>query len=627
MGIGAFISGRATLTSEQGADRVQLARITANVFPLLGVSPARGRGFTEEEEHAGRDTAVVVSDDFWKTELGGAQDVIGRDLRINGERHTVVGVMPAGFSYPGPGISIWKPLDLNRRGAADRDDHSLQVIARIAPGLSMAEAQRDLEEISKRLQVELPAAYPARDTRWHFALESLRASQFGHMTAPLGLLATAAATVLLIACVNVSIMFLLRAGMRRREMTIRYALGAARHHLLKQLLTESALVCGLGAIGGVLIATFGLRALKVFSPDQIPRLQEVALNGPVAVFTGGVLMLVTLVVGLAPAVAAFNAGATGGNAATARTTDSRAAGRLREGLTVVEIALAMVLLVCAGLTVRSLNGLSRVDLGFAPGKLFAFKSNLTPQGHPDAARANRFYDQLAEKLERLPGVIAVGAVSYLPLSGEAQYTAATADTGQALRNSGDAPLNTGWRVVRGRYFEAMKMTLVRGRFFTAADREQSTPVVIVDDAFARKFWPTEDAAVGKTVRFGDAAKPDIRTVVGVVRRVKHFGPGADSAPEAYVPQAQVYQRGMYSVVEAGGSPANLAPLIRKALAEIDPTVPMYFADTLEQRRRATFTLPRFTAGLTGAFSALALILAGVGLFGVTAYTNYVNRLV
>ncbi len=619
VGIGASIRGRATLTSGQGADRIQLTRITANVFPLLGVSPARGRNITEAEERAGEDTSVLVSHDFWQSHLGGIDEVLGLSIELNGAGHTIIGVMPPGFSYPSPGISIWKPLDLTRRGKADREDHSLQTIARLAPGVTVAQARSDLMNVSRQLQAEQPAAYPG-DGSWRVGFESLRASQFGHMKEPLGLLATAAAAVLLIASVNVAIMFLLRSTVRRREMFIRSALGADRSHLVRQLLTESVLVCGLGALGGLVIAGLGLEAFKALSAGTIPRLQEVGMNGAMAAFIGGVLILVTLIVGLAPATSVTKAGSGVGSGASGRATEGRAAGRLRDALTVTEIALAVVLLVSAGLTFRSLQSMLRVDLGFATDRLLTFKTNLTPQGHPDAASANRFYDLLSAKIESLPGVTAVGAVSYLPLSGEAQYMPVSRMEDVGFRQIGTAPAEVGWRVVRGQYFEAMKMTLLRGRQFTPADRDGAPPVAIVDDDFARRFWETEDAAIGQRLRFGDAASPDIRTVVGVIRGVKHFGPGATSLPEAYVPQAQAYQRGMYTVVQAGSPAAELAPLIRARLAEVDPSVPMYFTETLEQRRRTVLTLPRFTAGLIGAFSTLALVLAGVGIFGVTAYS-------
>lgn len=619
VGIGAFISGRATLTSDQGADRVRWTRITANLLPLLEVEPARGRGLTEADERAGEDSKVLVSHEFWQANLGGASDVLGRSIHLNGIGHTIIGVMPAGFAYPEPGVAFWKPLDLSRRGRADREDHSLQAIGRLAPGVSMARARGDLETVSRQLQADLPGAYP-RDSRWHIGFESLRVSQYGHMSAPLGLLSIAAAAVLLIACVNVSVMFLLRSAARRREMRIRMALGAALRHLVRQLLVESALVCVLGALGGVALAALALEALKAFPPGQIPRLQEVGLNGVVAAFTGGVLLLVTVVVGLAPAASVLRLRTDCADGRSLRTTDNRAAGRLRDALTVVEIALAVVLLVGAGLTLRSLQGLLQVDLGFTTQRLLTFKTNLTPQGYPDLGSANRFYDLLAAKLESLPGVTAVGAISYLPLSGEASVVSARTPGDAGGNGSEAAAIRVGGRVVRGQYFQAMGMTLLRGRYFTASDQAGAPLVAVVDDALARRFWQTEEAAIGQRIQFGEGTNADTRTVVGVVRGVKHFGPGRETLPEAYAPQAQLYQRGMYTVLQAGGPLAALVPQIRARLAEVDSSVPMYFVETLEQRRRDALTLPRFTAGLVGAFSAVALALAGVGIFGVTAYS-------
>ncbi len=614
VGIGASIIGRETLTSNDGADRIQVTRVTANLLPLLGVAPERGRNITKAEEHAGADTSVLVSHEFWMANLGGAKDVLGRAIELNGRRHTIIGVMPSGFSFPWPGVSIWKPLDLDSHGDADRTDHSLQVIARLAPGVSFEQARSNLETIGRQLTADFPGTYP-REAGWRIGFESLRASQFGRMMAPLGMLSAAAAAVLLIACLNVAIMFLLRAAMRQREMMIRSALGASRAQLIRQLLTESAVICGLGAVGGFVIAAFGLETFKAFSPEQIPRLQDVRLNGVVTAFTCGTLALVTLIVGLAPALSVMKAGGNQAGGASVRTTNNRATGRLRDALTIVEIAMAVVLLIGAGLTFRSLQGLTHVDLGFATSHLFTFKTNLTPDAYPDADRANQFYDQLSARLENLPGVTGVSAVSYLPLSGEANWTSAGNPSDE------NAPAIDVMRaIVRGRYFESMRMTLLRGRLFDATDAKGAPPVAIVDEVLARHLWKTTEAAIGKQIRLGDASNPELRTVIGVVHRVKHFGPGAANLPEAYLPQTQVYQRGMYTVVETAGPTDDLAPLIRARLAEVDASVPMYFVGTMEQRRRTELTLPRFTAGLVGAFTVLALVLAGVGIFGVTAYS-------
>ena len=338
-----------------------------------------------------------------------------------------------------------------------------------------------------------------------------------------------------------------------------------------------------------------------------------------AVFTAGVLVLVTLFVGLFPAVAALKVRVSDGIIQAGRSTENRAAARLRDSLTLVEIAVAVMLLVCAGLTLRSLHRLMNVDLGFATTRLFSFKTNLTEPEYPDADRANRFYEQLTARLEALPGVTSVGAVSYLPLSGESQSVAAALPTAGAASGSGESTYQLGWRIVRDAYFETMGLKLVRGRGFSAADDMGGLSVAVIDEDLAKRFFPTVDAAIGQQIRFSGSAASETRTVVGVVRRVNHTGPGRESLPDAYIPQTQYYQRGMYTIVRTENSPANLATLVRSSLAEVDSAVPMYFVATMDQRYDELLALPRFTAGLITAFSMLALILAAVGIFGVTAY--------
>ncbi len=612
VGLGAYSIGRVTLGLADGAERVVQTRITANLFPLLGVQPAQGRHFREDEETEGNDRVIIISDEFRQRHFAGAGEVLGRTLRLNGVEHAIVGVMPAGFSFSlgEPGTGIWKPLDLTPRDT-DRDARFLSTVGRRAAGFSLRAVNDDLARVARQLQADQPSDYPP-GLRWTLHAESLRHSQFGRMLAPLGALMSAAAAVLLIACVNVSIMFLLRAALRRREMMIRLAIGASRWHIIRQLIAESAVVCGLGAAAGLGMAVIGISILKAFPPGEIPRLQEVAINGPIAAFTAGVLLVVTVVVGLAPAITLARTRAPVDLSQTTRITENRSAVRLRETLTVVEIALAVMLLVGGGLAFRSLSRLLNDDIGFATTQLFTFKTNLTPSAYPDLARANRFYEQLTARLEALPGVSAVAAVSYLPLSGESQFNVATPLTG----GSGSP---VAWRVVRGPYFSTLGITLLHGRLLDATDRADSPLVAVVDDTFARRQWPTEAAAVGQAMRFGEGDAAEVRTIVGIVRHMKHRGPRQDSLPEVFVPQAQFYQRGMYTVVKTAAA-ASLAPLVRAELARIDPSIPMYFIETMEQRFASQVALPRFTAGLVGAFAALALVLAGVGLFGVTAYS-------
>ena len=615
-GIAAANLGRMTLTSAAGgealAERVKYSQVTPNLFSILGVAPARGRGIGPGDERAGK--VAVVSHELWRSHFAGADDILNRTVRLNGVAYAIVGVMPEGFAYPEPDMGAWTALDLSPRDASDRNDHYLFAVGRRAEGVSAAAARLDLQRVARDLQQT--GAYPSGE-RWSIGFTSLRDYQFGRMLMPLGLLMTAASSVLLIACVNVAIMSLLRALARRREMSIRVAIGATRRDVVRQLVTEASLLCLLGAAGGLLLAQSGLDLLKVFAPADIPRLQDVAINVPAVLFTGAVLVLVTLLVGLAPALVALRLNIFEGMVGTGRSTETRTTTRLRDALTVVEIALAASLLVCAGLTLRSLNALLHVDLGFATENRFSFKTNLTERDYPDAARADRFYEQLTAKLEALPGTLSIGAISYLPLSGEGQ----SVNAAPAAAPEGDqaSSLTVGAGIVRGRYFETMDIALLHGRFFSPDDRATAPAVTIIDDVLARRLWKTEAAAIGQAIRFGSGAGANARTVVGVVRHVSHAEPGKVSLPMAYAPQSQFYQRGMYTVIKTTSAPQTVMPAARRVLASIDPAVPLYFAQTTDARYSQALALPRFTAGLVSTFSTLALVLAGVGIFGVTGY--------
>jgi putative ABC transport system permease protein len=609
--------GRMTLTSAGNGDalaeRVKVSRVTASLFSVLGIVPVRGRGIEVNEEHAG--AVAVVSYELWQSHFGGAGNILERTIRLNGVDRAIVGVMPSGFAYPEPDMGAWIPLDVATIDASDRTDHYLAVVGRLRPGTSPATARLDMDRVARELQHDAPGFYPA-DPRFGIGIESLRQNQFGRMLLPLGLLMAAATAVLLIACVNVAIMSLLRALGRRREIAIRRALGASRRDVIRQLMAEAIVICALGAGGGLVLASIELDLLKAFAPGDIPRLAEAAINLPAALFTAGVLVIVTLLIGLVPALAAIRRDGFESSIPTGRSMDGRSSTRLRDTLTVVEIALAASLLVCAGLTLRSLHTLLRVDLGFETAQRFSFKTNLTAQDYPDAARVEQFYGQLSARLEALPGTISIGAISYLPLSGEGHATTAQT-TASSVRPAEN--VTVGWGIVRGRYFETMGVRLLRGRLFSADDRSGAPPVAIVDDVLAKRLWENEGAAIGQTVVFGTGPQAETRTIVGVVQPVSHIGPGRESLPMAYAPQSQVYQRGMYTVIRTRSAPQALMPLARTALAAVDRAVPMYFAQTVEARYDDAVALPRFTAGLVTAFSTVALILAGVGIFGVTAY--------
>ncbi len=607
--------GRMTLTGtghgEGMAQRVKVSRVTPNLFSVLGVNPTRGRVLVENDTQTGT-PAAVISAGLWQSHFGGAADVLTRTVRLNGADYAVVGVMPTDFRYPEPEMAAWLPLDLRPRDTSDRDDRYLFTAARLAPGISEAAAARDLQGVANALRHDLPGIY--RDATWSLGVASLRESQVGHMRLSLGVLQGAAAFVLLIACVNVAIMSLLRAVGRRRELAVRIAIGAGRSHVVRQLLTESAVLCTLGAVGGLLIARIAIDVIKAFAPAGIPRLDEVSLSVPIAIFMAAVLVVVTVIVALAPVAVATRFRSIDGGVPTGRVSDGRATARLRDGLTVMQVALAVTLVIGAGLTLRSLHKLLTVDVGFTTTHIVSFKTNLTEAAYPDAARVEQFYTALGDRLQAVPGVHSVAGISYLPLSGEGQLvSAAPAGT------SDDTNIQIGWGVVRGRYFESMGITLLHGRLFEGRDRATTPSVAIVDAALARRWFASEAAAIGQRMRVRTGPGAQTWTIVGVVRSVSHNGPATASPGMAYAPQAQVYQRGMYTVVQTSTSPEMLMQSARAALASVDPAVPMYFAASMETRYDDAIALPRFRAGLVSAFSMLALVLAGVGIFGVTAY--------
>ena len=617
-GVAAAALGRATLTAsgegEGLAERVKVSEVTPNLFNVLGVSAIRGRTFVDSDGVAGADTGgapvAVISTSLWQSYFGGAADVLSRKIRLNGVSYSVVGVMPSHFAYPEADMGAWMPLDLRARDASDRGNRYLFTVARLGSGVDATAASRDLARVATALRQDLPDVY--REPAWSLGFVTLRESQFGHMGLSLGVLQGAAALVLLIACVNVSIMSLLRAVGRRRELAIRFALGAGRSHVARQLLAEASVLCGLGALAGLAFAQTAISAVKTYAPADIPRLQEIAISLPAALFSGAVLVVITLIVGLTPIAATRFRGL--GGVPTSRVSDGRATTRLRDGLTIVEIALAAALVIGAGLTLRSLHKLLTIDLGFATTHVVSFKTNLTGTAYPDKERVARFYDDLHTRLQALPGAQRVGAVSYLPLSGEGMSIAAA--PASFPDNKG---LEVGWEIVRGRYFEAMGIRLLHGRLFDTTDRAASDPVAIVDAGLARKWFGREADAIGQRIRIAGGPNAQMHTIVGVVRNVSHTGPGKTSLPIVYAPQSQVYQRGMYSVIETTTAPDAVLRAARTALASVDSSVPMYFAASVETRYDEALALPRFTAGLISTFSTLALVLAGVGIFGVTAY--------
>jgi predicted permease len=616
-GIAAVQSGMANLVLADGAARLGLVRVTANVFTLLGVQPMLGRAFAESEEQAGVDRVVVLSHGLWQSQFGGSRDVLSQTIRLNGEGHTVVGVMPAGFAYPHAGVVLWKPLALGGRNEASRGNHWLFTLARLKPRVSWKQAEQDLHRIRQEVEAEQPGAYPALD-REKFGLTSLLEGSVGKVRRPLLILMGGALLVLLLACVNVANLLLVRASVRQKEMSVRLALGASRGRVFRQLLVEGALLSGIGGVCGLLLAQLVLKAIVTLAPDGIPRLDEVRLDRLAVLFALATCVVVAVTISLAPAWKAFRSRLTDAFTSVTGRTEARALLRLREAMVTGQIAVSVLLLVSAGLLLQSFQRLLQDDLGFDARRILTFKVYPPAVDYPELVQVDQFYQRLFERIESLPGVESVGGVSNVPLYDEWNSVGVTIRGIEGPAGEAEARIDVGPRYVRSRYFETMGIRLLHGRLFDATDSRNARPTAIINERFARRFWPNVGEAVGHQMTFpGDA---DGRTIVGVVRSVKHYGPGVASQPEVYVPQSQSPQRGLFLAVRAAVSPESLTPAIRGCLAELDATIPIYNLATEESRFAGRVQKPRFVASLLTSFAALALTLAAVGTFGVVSYS-------
>ena len=616
-GIAAVQPGMANLVLADGAARLGLARVTANLFTLLGVQPMLGRGFARGEEEAGADRVVVLSHGLWLSRFGGSRDVLGQTIRLNGEGHTVIGVMPAAFAYPHSGVAMWKPLALGGRNEASRGNHWLFALARLKPGVSWRQAEQDLHRIRQEVEAEQPGAYPPLD-REKFGLISLLEGSVGNVRRPLLILMGGALLVLLLACVNVANLLLVRASVRQKEMSLRLALGAGRSRVFRQLLVEGALLSGIGGGCGLLLAQLVLKAIATLAPDGIPRLDEVRLDRLAVLFALATCAVVAVSISLAPALKAFRSRLTDAFTSLAGRTEARGLLRLREAMVTGQIAVSVLLLVSAGLLLQSLQRLLRDDLGFDSRRILTFKVYPPAADYPEFGQVDHFYQRLFEKIEGLPGVESVGGVSNVPLYDEWNSVGVAVRGIRGPAGEAEARIDIGPRYVCSHYFETMGIRLLHGRFFEVNDSRIAPPVAIVDERFARHFWLDTGEALGHQMSFpGDA---DGRTIVGVVRSVKHYGPGVTTQPEVYLPQSQSPQRGLFLAVRASVPPENLTPAIRVCLAELDASIPLYNLATEESRFASLVQKPRFLASLLTSFAALALTLATVGTFGVVSYS-------
>ncbi|MBO0798392.1 MAG: ABC transporter permease, partial [Blastocatellia bacterium] len=528
--IGAWGQDEQTLADRYQTISVNAAFISANFFSLLRISPLLGRTFTTEEDKPGQDDVVLLGYGVWQQRFGGDPNIVGQRVKLDGSQYTVVGIMPAGFQYP-RGAEIWTPLALNNNQVKMREARFLNVIARRRPSASPAQVRGEMESIAGSLAQE----YPATNRNWSVNIVPLHEDEVGRVRPTILLLMTAVGMVLLIACANVSSLLIARGAARRLEITIRSALGASRWRIIRQLLTESILLAGLGGGFGLLLALWGKDGLLALSPAEIPRMQTVTVDPQVLLFSSSVTLLAGLIFGILPAFQAAKINPQeslkqGGRGASA------AGKRILGGLVISEIALAVIVLAGAGLLLNSFLRLLRVELGFETANLLTLEINLPSarySGTDYYTNRVNFYRQAIERISALPGVAYAGAIDRLPLSGEQRFWSFRKE-GQDLAPA-ERPL-AGFQVATPDYFRALGMQIRRGRGFKSSDIDVSPQVAIINESFAHKFYPDEDP-LGRRIIIRNQG--DAREIVGVVSDIRHFGPFSDPRPEMYIPYDQI----------------------------------------------------------------------------------------
>ncbi|HUJ40347.1 MAG TPA: ABC transporter permease, partial [Candidatus Acidoferrales bacterium] len=581
---------------------------TQGFFEMLRVRPTLGRGFTEGDFQTGRDHVLEISDGLWRSNFGGDAAAVGRRVVLDGESYEIVGVMPADFQFGGLKTSFWMPFAFPDSFKTVRGAHFMGVMARLKPGVTIAQARDDMATIARGLQKQ----YPTTNEGWTTVVTSAQESAVRGVRPALLVLLGAVGLVLLIACANAANMLLARATVRYREIALRHTLGAGRLRLLRQLLTESVVIALAGGALGLLVAVWSARTLAAWHPDFLPRSQTVSVDWHVLLFTLALAVGTGIVFGLAPGVIVL-----GGNLSEALKQGGRTAGggrgRMRRTRVVVEVALAFVLVVSAGLFVRSFSRLTAADPGFRTGGTLLFDINLPRAHYASEDQQRGFYDRARQQLAAMPGVNSAVMTSLVPMSGnDEEYSVGIAGRPETADNP-----STLYYLVSAGYLKAAGIPLVAGRDFTADDVAGAPRVCIINDVMARSLFPGVNP-IGQRIQIG--RKFDIvREIVGVAASVKQYGPGEEPSMQVYEPFDQAPRRSMSFEVRTGGDPMGFLPAARHIIQGLDAQQPVTNPTTLEEVLNESVALPRWRTALLGVFAGLALVLALVGLYGVMSY--------
>ena len=613
--IGAYTDGTATITGGGEPEQFEATWMTHELLPLLGIQPVLGRGFVPQDHQVSPATVVLLGHALWQRNFGGDPGVIGKVLTINRLPRTVIGVLPPGFDLPVASqlfMPIYYDSTFTTGASPARRSEWLGVIGRLRPGATEESARADLRAITQRLQADFPET---NSPNMGLGIVSRHELEVGDVRVPLLILLGAVGLVLLIACANVANLLLGRAAARESELALRAALGAGRGRIVRQMLVESLVLGLLGGAAGLLLAMWGRALLIAARPADIPRLDDIAIDANVVVFTLGIALLAAVLFGTIPALQATRGNLAGALKEGGRgALSGRAGTRLRSAVVVAETALAVVLLVGAGLLVRSFLQLTSVDPGFRPQQAVSVGVTLPGIVYDDWPKRRAFFGELERRVATLPGVTAVGGITTLPLQGSGGII--------SFGVPGREPLPIGneihARVATPGYFAAMGIPLRRGRLFTDRDTEESPLVVVLNEAAAKKWFPDEDP-IGRMVRI-DWGTSDPREVIGITGDTRQYGLNEEARPEAIIPHAQLSTGFLQLVVRGGGDPDALAAGVRREIRAIDSNLPVPEVQPLKQLVRASVAQPRFYSMLLAIFAAVALALAGIGVFGVMSYT-------
>jgi len=617
--IGGWVDGDANLTGGARPERVTMRWVLPSLLPTLGVQPVRGRNFVSDETVKGREHVALVTYGVWQRQFAGREDAVGKSVRLDNVDYEIVGILPRDFQFQAP-VDLWVPLETTDPGLKVRNSHFLSVIARLRPGVTRESAAADLNAVAKYESDNFPDMFPP-SAGFGFRARPYLDDIVGDVRLPLYILLGAVGFVLLIACGNVANLLLARAAPRQREMALRTALGARSSHLLRQLLTESLLLTIVAGGFGILLAAWGTAALVALSPDSLPRANEISFDWRVLVFTGAIALVTGIVFGLVPAIWGRQTNLTDTLKEGSRGSTS-GHGRMRKTLVVAEVALSLMLLVGAGLMLRSFAQLRQVNPGFQTDHALTLRVSLpVPNSEITAADGDRFvafFDRALARIRELPGVTAAGATNIIPLDGNSTDRLLDIE-GYVPRDKADMPDAQNRQATPG-WFASMGIPLVRGRLIEPTDDGNSQRVVVINETFARRFFPNGDP-LGKRIRLGKLTLEfQWATIVGVVGDVRGFALDEPPQPTMYWPVAQIRATpALAIVVRTQGDPASLTSAVRGAIAEVDPGQPIYDMLTLDRLVAKSLGQRRFTLTLMLLFGAIALVLSAVGIYGVMAF--------